>query len=196
MTPLSDCASTAAAGTSSGKGAAPLGGRDVPAAGAGADRRRGAGPRGARFRTALEGGDAVPGLGAAAAGAAPASWSADLFRPAGPARAPGTASAASAPPAVDRVLIGAGSGGAEARIRIAGGALGGSEIRLVSAPGGGSIEAEILTSVAGSRQTLVGAMDEIRRRLREKGIALSTARARQAPSSTTEGRRRAPARRG
>ena len=159
MTPLSDCASTAAAGTSSGKGAAPLGGRDVPAAGAGDDRRRGAGPRGARFRTALEGGDAVPGLGAAAAGAAPASWSADLFRPAGPA-------------------------------------LGGSEIRLVSAPGGGSIEAEILTSVAGSRQTLVGAMDEIRRRLREKGIALSTARARQAPSSTTEGRRRAPARRG
>ena len=175
MTPLSDCASTAAAGTSSGKGAAPLGGRAQPW------------NRVAPFEGRAESG---------AAGAAPASWSADLFRPAGPARAPGTASAASAPPAVDRVLIGAGSGGAEARIRIAGGALGGSEIRLVSAPGGGSIEAEILTSVAGSRQTLVGAMDEIRRRLREKGIALSTARARQAPSSTTEGRRRAPARRG
>src|SRR5512138_2431176 len=86
---------------------------------------------GQRFRRTLERKardlGAVPHDGASAA--AMAGW----FRPepgtAPPPRPAGIAGASAARP-VERVLIGAGPGGAEARIRIGAGALAGAEIQL------------------------------------------------------------------
>ena len=92
--------------------------------------------------------------------------------PAAPSRTP----AAAAPRPVDRVLIGGTGDSAEARIQIGSGALAGTEIRLQAAPGGGVIEAQLLTRVDGSRQTLSVVMDEIAVRLRGKGIALHVKR--------------------
>jgi hypothetical protein len=69
---------------------------------------------------------------------------------------------------------------AEARIRLSGGALAGAEIRLTAA-GGHAVTAQLLTSTAGSRETLSVAMEEIRLRLRDRGIALGTAVARGRP---------------
>jgi hypothetical protein len=91
--------------------------------------------------------------------------------PAAPSRTP-----AAAPRPVDRVLIGGTGDSAEARIQIGTGALAGTEIRLQAAPGGGVIEAQLLTRVDGSRQTLSVVMDEIAVRLRGKGIALHVKR--------------------
>jgi hypothetical protein len=85
-----------------------------------------------------------------------------------PSRTPATA----APRPVDRVLIGGAGDSAEARIHIGTGALAGTEIHLQAAPGGGVIEAQLLTRVDGSRQTLSVVMDEIAVRLRGKGISL------------------------
>jgi hypothetical protein len=94
---------------------------------------------------------------------------------------PPAAKVAAAPPArIDRVLIGSAGGEAEARIRIAGGALAGAEIRLITMAGSQAVTAQLLTPTAGSRQTLFVAMEEIRLRLRDKGIALA--------SSVTRGR--------
>ena len=76
------------------------------------------------------------------------------------------------PRTVDRVLIGGAGDSAEARIHIGTDALARTEIRLQAAPGGGVIEAQLLTRVDGSRQTLSVVMDEIAARLRGKGIAL------------------------
>jgi hypothetical protein len=73
-------------------------------------------------------------------------------------------------PGSDRVLVGTGGLGAEARVRIGGGALAGTEIQLVAVPGG--LEARVLTVHAGSRQTLSVAMEEIAQRLRRKGHSL------------------------
>jgi hypothetical protein len=141
---------------------------------ASSDRRR----VGRTFRRALEGGRggvAVLGNGDdVASAAAMAAW----FRPeskgvpggaTAPARAGGVASAG----AVDRVLIGAGPDGAEARIRIGAGALAGTELQLFSAAAGNTVEARLLTHAASSRQTLSVVLDEIRARLRERGIILS-----------------------
>ncbi|HEY7373700.1 MAG TPA: hypothetical protein VIF57_16175 [Polyangia bacterium] len=75
--------------------------------------------------------------------------------------------------AVDRILIGAGPDGAEARIRIGAGALAGTEIQLSGGAGGHVVEARLLTHAATSRQTLSVVMDEIRSRLRDRGIVLS-----------------------
>ena len=74
---------------------------------------------------------------------------------------------------VDRVLIGSGPEGAQARVRIGAGALAGTEIQLSSVSGGQAVEARLLTHAAGSRQTLSMVMDEIRSRLRDRGIVLS-----------------------
>ena len=82
--------------------------------------------------------------------------------------------AAGAPVRIDRVLLGTAGGDAEARIRIGAGALAGAEIRL-TAVGGPSIAVRILTPDAGSRETLCLVMEEIRRRLRGRGIALALA---------------------
>jgi hypothetical protein len=136
-----------------------------------------AGPRpaqeGRRFRQALAGGPRARGEGdpdLAASVAALAGW----FRaepprvsPSGGAVAPSRGIAAP-----DRVLVGQNAGVAEARIRIGTGAFAGAEIRLQSSAGSQAIEAELLTSSEGSRQTLAVAMDEIRTRLGARGIAL------------------------
>ncbi len=90
------------------------------------------------------------------------------------ASAPARTNAVAAARAVDRILIGAGPDGAQARIRIGSGALGGTELQLSSAASGHTVEARLLTHAASSRQTLSVVLDEIRSRLREKGIILST----------------------
>jgi len=84
---------------------------------------------------------------------------------------------------IDRVLIGSAGGEAEARIRISGGALAGAEIRLTTAAGSQAVTAQLLTPTAGSRQTLFVAMEEIRLRLRDKGISLASSVARSRPES-------------
>jgi len=84
---------------------------------------------------------------------------------------------------IDRVLIGSAGGEAEARIRISGGALAGAEIRLTTAAGSQAVTAQLLTPTAGSRQTLSVAMEEIRLRLRDKGISLVPSVARSGPES-------------
>ena len=71
------------------------------------------------------------------------------------------------------MLVGEVGPAVEARIRIDSGALAGSEIRLSSTPGSQAVAAELLTRSDGSRQTLSVAMDELRLRLRGKGIALA-----------------------
>jgi hypothetical protein len=75
---------------------------------------------------------------------------------------------------VDRILVGTVGGDAEARIRIGAGALAGAEIRLCAVAGSAAVTAQLLTPGAGSRQTLSVAMEEIRLRLRDKGIALAS----------------------
>ena len=99
--------------------------------------------------------------------------------------------AAAAAPKVDRVLIGNAGAAAEARIRIGAGALAGAEIRLTTAAGSQAVTAQLLTPTAGSRQTLFVAMEEIRLRLRDKGIALasSVGRSRSESDGPNDGRR-------
>jgi hypothetical protein len=92
---------------------------------------------------------------------------------------------------IDRLLIGGAGGEAEARIRIGGGALAGAEIRLTATAGSQAVTAQLLTATAGSRQTLFVAMEEIRLRLRDKGIALASSIARSGPErdAPSDGRR-------
>jgi hypothetical protein len=153
-----------------------------PAAGAGAEGDRGPGavperaparPRG-RFRALLEKPEPAgpPAVGQGFGADALAGW----FRAEAPPSAPSDAGGARAalPPARpgDRVLVGARADGAEARVRIGAGPLGGTEVRLACRGGDRVVEAQLLTAPAGSRETLSLAMDEMRRRLAEKGIAL------------------------
>jgi len=143
----------------------------------GDDRAEGSRPSrtGPRFRNALErkrrdlGG--APDEGASAA--AMAGWFRSESGPAAPQQRPGGVAAASGARPVDRVLVGAGPDGAEARIRIGAGALAGTEIQLSTGGVGHAIEARLLTHAASSRQTLSMVMDEIRLRLRDRGIVLS-----------------------
>jgi hypothetical protein len=135
---------------------------------------------GQRFRGALErkrrdaqgGGAQGDGAPEAASAAAMAGW----FRAetaAASAKAIGVAGPSGAR-AVDRILIGAGPEGPQARIRIGAGALAGTEIQLTGGAAGRAVEARLLTHTASSRQTLSVVMDEIRSRLRDRGIVLST----------------------
>jgi len=130
---------------------------------------------GKRFRGTLKRKREDPGTGAhdGASAAAMAGW----FRPESAAASTGKPAAvagASAARPVDRVLVGSGPDGAEARIRIGAGALAGTEIQLSSGGAGHVVEARLLTHAATSRQTLSLVMDEIRSRLRNRGIVLST----------------------
>jgi hypothetical protein len=84
--------------------------------------------------------------------------------------------------AVDRVLIGGAAGAAEARIRIGDGAGGSAEIRLTPLTGGRAIAVQVLTAAAGSRETLSDVMNEVRVRLRRRGIALTDVDAADRPS--------------
>jgi hypothetical protein len=93
-----------------------------------------------------------------------------------------SASAVAAAPKIDRLLVGSTGGEAEARIRIGAGVLAGAEIRLTASVGSPAVTAQLLTSTAGSRQTLSVAMEEIRLRLRDKGIVLAPSVARGRPS--------------
>jgi hypothetical protein len=90
-----------------------------------------------------------------------------------PASATGPPARSGAIGAVERVLVGSRGIEPEARVSIADGSAGGAEIRLIAFGGGRKIVAEILTANAGSRETLSNAMEEIRVRLRRRGIALS-----------------------
>lgn len=130
---------------------------------------------GKRFRSALERTRDATGTGMhdGASAAAMAGW----FRPESAVVSTGkpvAVAGASAARPVDRVLVGSGPDGAEARIRIGAGALAGTEIQLSSGGGGHVVEARLLTHAATSRQTLSLVMDEIRSRLRDRGIVLST----------------------
>jgi hypothetical protein len=133
--------------------------------------RSGPGFRKALQRTRVA--PAIAGVNDGVSGAAMAGW----FRPESasvPASVKATSGArVAATPAVDRVLLGAGPEGAQARVRIGSGALAGTEIQL-SSTSGRAVEAQLLTHTATSRQTLSVVMDEIRSRLRDKGITLST----------------------
>jgi hypothetical protein len=146
--------------------------RSVAEQGTGAVRRR----AGQGFRKALERGRRDPGAGCTNDGASAAAL-AGWFRSES-AAAPAVAKAGgvvgvAASRAVDRVLIGSGPEGAQARIRIGAGTLAGTEIHLSSASGQ-TVEARLLTHTASSRQTLSVVMDEIRSRLRDRGILLAT----------------------
>jgi len=117
--------------------------------------------------------DPATGMNDGASAAALAGWfrSEAAATPA-VAKAAGVAGVA-ASRAVDQVLIGSGPDGAQARIRIGAGALAGTEIHL-SSISGQTVEARLLTHAASSRQTLSVVMDEIRSRLRDRGIVLAT----------------------
>jgi hypothetical protein len=69
-----------------------------------------------------------------------------------------------------RLLIGHGPTGAEARLAITDGPLAGAAIHLRTGPAG--LEAAVSTSSNSSRQTLLSAMDEVARRMRDKGHRL------------------------
>lgn len=148
-----------------------------------ADRERSRSGRG--FRRALDRklGDSSGGGHEVASAAALAGWFRSEATP-GPspnsaaARIPGVAGAR----AVDRILIGSGPEGAQARIRIGAGALAGAEIQLSTSAAGRAVEAHLLTHAASSRHTLAVVLDEIRSRLRDKGIVLS---AKAPPASRT-----------
>jgi hypothetical protein len=110
------------------------------------------------------------------------SWS----RPEGPARV--EAAARLMPTELEgmekmhRLLIGHGPTGAEARLTITDGPLAGAAIHLRTGPGG--VEAAVSTANSSSRQTLVTAMDEVARRMRDKGHRLSV---KEAPPPTRPG---------
>jgi hypothetical protein len=158
--------------------AAPGGRKDDPA-GAGTDSARKAAQAGGRFRDTLRrGGQAEPSVAGSennAAAAALAGWLRPEPGPRPSAPPPPIAPTAPAapPPGIDRILIGEMGGDVEARIRIGAGVLAGAEIRLSSAPGSRAVAAELLTQTDGSRQTLAVAMDELRLRLRRRGIVLA-----------------------
>jgi hypothetical protein len=145
--------------------------KDEAAGPGGASAVRQHGRSGPRFRDALkrgvddERGSDIAGAFGVGGGIPPA-----------PIRvAPPPAKSAAAPVGrVDRLLVGHAGGDAEARIRIGSGVLAGAEIRLTAAVGSPAVTAQLLTAGAGSRQTLSVAMEEIRLRLRDKGIALSS----------------------
>jgi hypothetical protein len=75
-------------------------------------------------------------------------------------------------PQIDRILIGQVEASTEARIRIGEGMLAGTELRL-EVGSTGAITAELLTASDGSREMLSLVMDELRVRLRGRGIALT-----------------------
>jgi hypothetical protein len=69
-----------------------------------------------------------------------------------------------------KLLVGKGVNGHEARLSITTGPLAGAEIHLTHGPNG--VHAVVLTEGASSRQTLASAMDEVAKRLKDKGHKL------------------------
>lgn len=75
---------------------------------------------------------------------------------------------------LERLLIGQGPEGAEARLTIGGhGPFAGAEIRLRHGPAG--LAACVLTEPEGSRQTLCMALEEVARRLERRGLVMRIA---------------------
>ncbi|HSS37562.1 MAG TPA: hypothetical protein VLT58_02220 [Polyangia bacterium] len=95
-----------------------------------------------------------------------------------------------AAPSVTQVLLGGGPRAAEARIRIADGRGGSAEIRLASVAGRRDIAVQVLTGAAGSRETLTGVMNEVRLRLRRRGIALTDVGVTDSPAARDRGQER------
>jgi hypothetical protein len=117
------------------------------------------------LRKKNKGRDGPPGL---AAGAVPLF---ELSLPARPSfRADPTLALASASRIVDRILIGTSPAGAEARIRISSGLFAGAEIRVSAVAGDITVQAQLLTVSAASRQTLAVAIDRISRRLQARKL--------------------------
>jgi hypothetical protein len=140
-----------------------------------------------RFRDAFKrAGESEAASEAAAAAVGPGWFKPEAIRvgPPAPKIAPAAATK------IDRLLIGGAGGEAEARIRIGTGALAGAEIRLTTTAGSQTVTAQLLTPTAGSRQTLSVAMEEIRLRLRDKGIALASSVARDRSNSDDRGENR------
>ena len=155
-----------------------------------ADRARTRSGRGFRGTLERRRGDATGGAPDVASAAAMAGWFRPESMPGGPpAAAPGRAAGVGAVRAADRILIGSGPDGAQARIRIGAGALAGTEIQLSSTAAGRTVEAQLLTHAASSRQTLSVVLDEIRSRLRDRCIVLSAT----APPARSTGQTFAPA---
>src|SRR5687767_1568845 len=75
-------------------------------------------------------------------------------------------------PRFDRILVGTGPAGAEARLSIDRGPLAGTELHLRAGPQG--VDASVLTATESSRQTLTSAMDAVARRLETRGHVLRT----------------------
>jgi len=67
----------------------------------------------------------------------------------------------------DRILIGTGAYGTEARLHLASGSIAGTEIRLRATEHG--LEASVLLTTEGARSAISGAMSEMATRLRRKG---------------------------
>jgi hypothetical protein len=115
------------------------------------------------------GGDAA--LNAQLAASASPAWA----RPEGPSRVEATSRVLPTEleglEKMHRLLIGQGPAGAEARLSITDGPLAGAQIHLRTGPGG--IQAAVSTSTESSRQTLVTAMDEVARRMKDKGHRLT-----------------------
>jgi hypothetical protein len=149
---------------------------------AAADTQGGPSRSGKRFQDALKRAACGSSDDATAPEAASAAAMAGWFRsepPAVTANAPGKTTGGAAVTgarSVDRVLIGSGPDGPQARIRIGTGALAGTEIQLSGGAHGHAVEARLLTHAATSRQTLSVVMDEIRLRLMDRGIVLSLGR--------------------
>jgi hypothetical protein len=78
--------------------------------------------------------------------------------------------AAAAAALVERILIGSGPSGAEARLTISSGPLAGGEILLRERQG--CIDAVVLTALGGTRQTLSSMMSEVALRLEARGYRL------------------------
>ena len=90
------------------------------------------------------------------------------------------------PAGTPQLLVGTSGDLTEARVRVGHGVLAGTELALSVVAGSRHVEATLLTCTAGSRETLTQVMEEIRRRLRGKGIVLSRA-ARREPEASADG---------
>jgi hypothetical protein len=111
-------------------------------------------------------------------------------RPEGPARVEAARRRELAGPVdgaspMHKLLIGQGPNGAEARLSITVGPLAGAEIHLRHGPDG--LHAVVLTQGASTRQTLASALDEVAKRLRDKGHKIDIKMSQGAAAGQTTG---------
>jgi hypothetical protein len=116
-------------------------------------------------------------------------------RPEGPARVEAARRRELAGPVdgaspMHKLLIGQGPNGAEARLSITVGPLAGAEIHLRNGPDG--LHAVVLTQGASTRQTLASALDEVAKRLRDKGHKIDIKMSQGAAAGQTKGEAEEP----